>query len=81
MILHCFHAYNLVSRWIMLHATDTDLWMAFGHGDHFRYISAHAIAIAMGPDYCRGRPFMHALTDCDPMSLLSSIGKKTAWKL
>lgn len=97
MMLHCFHAYRNGMKRIMVHATDTDvlvlaivttikmedceLWLAFGHGAHFRYIGAHAIASELGNDYCRGLPFMHAFSGCDTVSSLSSVGKKTAWEV
>ena len=97
MMLHCFHAYKLGIKKIMIHATDTDvlvlaivtalkiddceIWLAFGHGPYFRYIAAHTIAIEMGVHYCRGLFFMHALTGCDTVSSFSSVGKKTAWEV
>lgn len=97
MMLHCFHAYRSGMKRIMVHATDTDvlvlaivttskmedceIWLAFGHGAHFRYIGAHAIASELGNDYCRGLPFMHAFSGCDTVSSLSSVGKKTAWEV
>ena len=32
---------------------DAELWVAFGHGDHFRYIPAHQITHSFGPTcYC-----------------------------
>ncbi|XP_068224257.1 uncharacterized protein [Palaemon carinicauda] len=75
---------------IMVHATDTDvlvldivttismkdceLWLAFGHGTHFRYIRAHVIASELGNDYCRGLPFMNAISGCGMVSSFSSVG-------
>ena len=97
MMLHCFHAYSNGMKRIMVHATDTDvlvlaivtaismedceLWLAFGHSAHFRYIGAHVIASELGNDYCRGLPFMHAISGCDTVSSFSSVGKKTAWEV
>ena len=93
MMLHCFYAYKLGMKKIMIHATETDvlvlaivtalkmddceIWLAFGHGPHFRYIVAHTIAIEMGVNYCRGLLFTHAR--CDTVSSFCSVGKKTAW--
>ncbi len=42
---------------------DGEIWLAFVHGAHFRYIGAHAIASELGNDYCRGLLFMHAISD------------------
>ena len=68
-MLHCFHAYKL-GRENMIHGTETDvlvlaivtalkmddceIWLAFGHGPHFRYIAAHTSVIEMGVNHCRG---------------------------
>jgi hypothetical protein len=79
----------------MVHATDTDvvviamalsiqltsceLWIAFGHGDKFRFIAVHAIAASLGPEMSQGILFMHAISGCDSVSSMCGIGKKTAW--
>jgi hypothetical protein len=81
----------------MVHTTDTEIlllaivaaismgysevWLAFGHGVHFRYIGAYAIASELENDYCRGLPFMHAISGCETVSSLDSVGKKTAWEV
>ena len=33
-----------------------DLWVAFGTGKSFRFLAAHEISQALGPDKCRGLP-------------------------
>ncbi|KAJ8366726.1 hypothetical protein AAFF_G00345030 [Aldrovandia affinis] len=38
------------------------------------------MAVALGPNKCRGLPFFHAFTGCDTVSCFSGRGKKTAWE-
>lgn len=63
----------------MIHATDTDvlviaiatashlsnaeIWLAFGHADNFRYISAHIIAERLGHELSVGLLYLHAISD------------------
>lgn len=56
------------------------LWIAFGVGKHFRYIAAHQLANALGPDKSVALPFFHALSGCDTVSAFAGRGKKTAWE-
>ena len=56
-----------------------ELWVAFGTGKHFRYIPAHEIAAALGPDRACGLPTFHAFTGCDTVSAFVGHGKKTFW--
>jgi len=95
MLLHAAHAHGRGHCRIMIQATDTDvvvlaiktansiqdceLWIAFGHGKTFRYISAQAIATQLGAESSQGLPFLHAISDCDTVSPFCGIGKKTAW--
>ena len=81
---------DVLSKKICIHATDTDvlvlaiasklstieLWLAFGHGNHFCYISAHDIAHKLGSVVSQGLPFFHALTGCDTVSSFSHVGKR-----
>lgn len=63
--------------------TGIDIWIAFGTGNSFRYISAHGIANSLGDDMARALPFFHAFTGCDVVSSFHFKGKKTAfsaWK-
>ena len=97
MILHAVDAYKQGYKRVMLYATDTDvlvltiytisqfenceLWLAFGHAKHFRYIPAHLIATRLGKDVSFGLLFLHALSGCDTVSAFAGIGKKTAFTL
>ncbi|KAG0712884.1 hypothetical protein GWK47_001988 [Chionoecetes opilio] len=56
-----------------------ELWVAFGTGQHFRYIPAHEIAAFLGPDKSQALPMVHACTGCDTVSSFNTRGKKTAW--
>jgi hypothetical protein len=56
---------------------DCKLWLAFGYGAHFWYIKAYVIA----NDYCWDLPFIHAISGCDTVSSLNSVGKKAAWEV
>ena len=85
------HGHNIVS----IRTVDTDvvvlaitsaqrlniaeLWVAFGVGKNFRFIAAHEIANALGPDRCVALPMFHAFTGCDTVSFFGDRGKKTAW--
>ncbi|KAJ8394095.1 hypothetical protein AAFF_G00049000 [Aldrovandia affinis] len=57
-----------------------ELWVAFATGKNFRYLAAHEMAVALGPNKCRGLPFFHAFTGCDTVSCFGGRGKKTAWE-
>ena len=49
----------------------------------FRFIAAHHIASALGPEKCVALPMFHAFTGCDTVSFFGGRGKKTAldtWK-
>ena len=53
--------------------------LAFGTGKNFRYLSAHQIAVSLGPEKSLALPMFHALTGCDTVSGFVGHGKKTAW--
>ncbi|KAJ8397883.1 hypothetical protein AAFF_G00435720 [Aldrovandia affinis] len=57
-----------------------ELWVAFATGKNFRYLAAHEMAVALGPNKCQWLPFFHAFTGCDTVSCFSGRGKKTAWE-
>ena len=46
---------------------------------NFRFLLAHKIAAALGPNKCRGLPFFHVFTGCYTVSCFSGRGKQTAW--
>ncbi len=89
-MLHVAHAYQSGYQKCLIHATDTDivvlsiatakeipgleLWVAFGHGNNFRFISSHGIAVLP-----KALLYMHAVTGCDTVSSFCGIGKKTGW--
>ena len=93
MMLHVHHGFQQQHRRVMVHATDTDVvilcistasvlsgcevWVAFGHGKHLRYIRTHAIADKLGPDKCWRLLLLHAISGCDTVSAFSGICKKT----
>ena len=57
-----------------------ELWVAFGTGKSFRFLAAHEMAQALGPDKCRGLPAFHAFTGCDTVSSFGGRSKNTAWE-
>ena len=59
----------------------TELWIAFGAGKNFRYLPAHEMANALGPDRCVALPMFHAFTGCDTVSCFGGRGKRTAWDI
>ena len=58
----------------------SELWVAYGVGKGFRYLGAHEIARALGPDKSVSLPMFHAFTGCDTVSFFRGKGKKSAWK-
>ena len=57
----------------------SELWIAFGAEKSFRFIAAHEITKALGPDRCADLPMFHTFTGCDTVSCFGGKGKKTAW--
>ena len=57
--------------------SECELWLAFGTGKYFYYLSTHKISNVFGPEKSRALPMFHALTGCDTVS--NFVGKKTAW--
>ena len=47
----------------------TELWIAFGARNNFRYLPAHEMANALGLDRCVTLPMFHAFTGCDTVPL------------
>ncbi|KAG7168707.1 hypothetical protein Hamer_G024836 [Homarus americanus] len=59
---------------MMVHAAD-----ALECGKNRRYIAAHQIAKALGPEKSRALPVFHAITGCDTASAFAGHSKKAAW--
>ena len=94
MFVHAKHASLTGSRILTIVSSDTDvvvlaiafadlnidaLWLAFGKGDNFRWMSIHDICKQLGPR-SRALPYFHALTGCDTVSPIVGKGKKSAWQ-
>ena len=95
MLLHSKDAAKQGMRNILLRTVDTDvlviavsvfhqlnvetLWIAFGVGKHFRYISIHDLVNTMGLRRSIALPMFHALTGCDTVSSMCGRGKRTAY--
>ena len=56
----------------------TELWIAFGAGKNFRYLPAHEMADALGPDRGVALPMFHAFTGCDTVSCFGGRGERIA---
>lgn len=57
-----------------------ELWIAFGVGNHFRYLPIHKITTFLIQQQCETLLFFHAVTGCDTVSYFAGKGKKTAFK-
>ena len=57
----------------------SEIGIAFGTGKHFRYIGAHCIAQALGPEKASVLSIFHAFTGCDTVSAFHGKGKKSVW--
>ena len=93
MMLHIAHAARHGHQIILVRIVDTDVvvmvagrlspehevWLAFGTGKNFRYLSAHQIAVSVGLEKSLALPMFHALTGCDTVSEFVGHGKQTAW--
>lgn len=56
---------------------EAELWVSFGTGNAFRFLTAHEIAPALGPE--KALPMFHALTGCDTVFCFTGHSKRTAW--
>ena len=56
-----------------------EIWVAFGKGRHFRFISIHSNATSLGPAKSKSLPMFHAITGCDTVSGFRGKGKNSAW--
>ena len=55
-----------------------DIWVAFGTGKNYRFLSINAICDSLGERRARVLPVFHALTGCDTTSAFKGKGKKSA---
>ena len=97
MFLHVSDAVNHGYGRVMVRTVDSDvlvlaiaavqqlsideLWIAFGSGKSLRYLPAHEMAGALGPERCIALPFVHAFSGCDTVSSFAGRGKKTVWEI
>ena len=58
-----------------------ELWIAFGVGNHFRYLPIHKITTSQTQQQCEALLFFHAITGCDTVSYFAGKGKKTAFQV
>ena len=52
------------------------MWVAFGKGEHRRWIPIHELVSAIGPEKTTGILFFHAFTGCDLVSSFNGKGKR-----
>ena len=57
-----------------------DIWVAFGVGKNYRFLSINAICHTLGRPKAQALPVFHALTGCDTTSAFRGKGKKSAWQ-
>lgn len=60
------------------HLSISELWIAFGVEKSFRFIPAHEIAKALGPERCVALPIFQAFTG-DTVPCFGGRSKRTAW--
>ncbi|CAH3107879.1 unnamed protein product, partial [Porites lobata] len=76
-------AVALVQKLQALASESIQLWVAFGTGEHLRYLAAHEIANKFNNTAALALPAFHAFTGCDTVSCFYGKSKKTAleaWK-
>ena len=59
---------------------DLDLWVGFGTGRNFSFISINTICAGLGDARSRSLPVFHALTGSDTTSTFYGKGKRSAWQ-
>jgi len=42
-------------------SSECEFWIALGTGKHYRYLAAHSMAVALGPEKAKALPMFHAL--------------------
>jgi len=58
---------------------DDEVWVSFGTGKAFRFLAAHEMARAVGPEKAQALPMFHALTRCDMVSCFAGRGKRRVY--
>ena len=92
LFLHVSDAVQKGSKAVMIRTVDTDvvvlgitlfskinaeeMYIAFGTGAHFRYISIHEVVAQLDPSICAVLPAFHSFTGCDTTSSFLGRGKK-----
>lgn len=56
------------------------IWVAFGMGKNYRYLSINRISEALGEAKSRALPLFHAFSGCDTTSQFNGKGKISAWQ-
>ncbi len=56
-----------------------DIWVAFGMGKTFSYLSINHLCLSLGEQKSCSLPLFHAITGCDTTSAFYGKGKKSAW--
>ena len=65
---------------LQAHKSDIDIWVAFGMGKHFSFVSINRICSVLGEAKSRALPIFHAFSGCDTTSSFNGKGKKSAWQ-
>ena len=55
-----------------------NIWVAFGMGRNFKFISINRICASLGEQKSRSLPVFYALTGCDTTSAFNGKGKRSA---
>ena len=96
-VIHVKHASARGLKKVLIRTVDTDvvvlaiayakylelqeLWIAFGVGNHFRYLPIHNISTSLTQQQCEALSFFHAVTGCDTVRYFAGKGKKTAFQV
>ena len=59
----------------------TKIYVAFGKGSSFRYITSHTITSSIGYNKSQCLPIFHSFTGCDTTSHFVGKGKKICWQI
>ena len=59
---------------------NVQIWVAFGMGKSFRYLSINGICAALGEQKSRALPMFQAFCGCDTTSAFNGKGKQSSWR-